>query len=268
MLINEKIAHVKSLTNTMLCVGLDTELQKLPRGIQRTHQGIVEFNKHIISATKDLCSSYKINFAFYEQYGSHGFDMIEQTLSAIPSTHITIADAKRGDIGNTSSAYANAILSEMGFDCITVSPYMGSDSVEPFLDFDNKLVFVLALTSNPGSADFQHLMIDGVPLYHHVITRSQSWQRKGELGYVVGATHPEQLGQIRSLVPTAPLLIPGVGTQGGDPSIIREMNAGGTAFVNASRAIIYASTCDDFAVSARTKAEELSLALAILPIPV
>jgi orotidine-5'-phosphate decarboxylase len=268
MLINEKIANAQTLTNTMLCVGLDTELAKLPKGIMRNHQGIVEFNKHIISATKDLCSSYKINFAFYEQYGSHGFDIIEQTLADIPSTHVTIADAKRGDIGNTSTAYANAILIEMGFDCITVSPYMGSDSIEPFLDYDNKLVFVLALTSNPGSADFQHLMIDDIPLYQHVITRSQTWKRKGELGYVVGATHPEQLSHIRSIVPNAPLLIPGVGAQGGDPNVIREMNNGGVAFVNASRAIIYASSCDDFAVSARTKAEELSLLLSINPISI
>lgn len=255
MNIQEKITDIQTSTNTMLCIGLDTDIAKLPEGIERTVQGVVEFNRLIIEATKDVCCSYKINFAFYEQYGTSGFDAIEKTLSYIPKQHITIGDAKRGDIGNTSAAYANAILNEMGFDSITVSPYMGADSVEPFLTSDNKLVFLLALTSNSGSKDFQYLEIDGKPLYQHVITTSQHWKRNSELGYVIGATHPQQLKTIRDMIPTSPLLIPGVGTQGGNPQEIKEVNGNGVAFVNVSRAIIYASANKDFADIARTTAE-------------
>lgn len=255
-MIIQKIRSIQQQVNTTLCIGLDTDMAKLPQGISRNVQGVVDFNKAIIEATADLCCSYKINFAFYEQYGTAGFDAIAQTLSCIPTGHLSIADAKRGDIGNTSAAYANAILQQMGFDSITVSPYMGADSVEPFLEAENKLVFVLALTSNSGSADFQHCLVEGKPLYQHVIAKALQWQRKGDIGFVVGATHPRQLEEIRDEVPELPLLIPGVGTQGGSAKEIRLANKNGIALINVSRAVLYASSGSDFTEQARIQAQE------------
>ncbi|MBL7999182.1 MAG: orotidine-5'-phosphate decarboxylase [Candidatus Kapabacteria bacterium] len=259
----DKILDSQRRASTCLCVGLDTDMNKLPSPLPKSLDGILEFNRTIIKATQQHCSSYKINFAFYEQYGSAGYALIEQTRAMIPDTHVSIADAKRGDIGNTSAAYAKAILGTMDFDAITVSPYMGADSVEPFLAFENKLVFVLALTSNSGSRDFQYTTSDARTLYERVILQSQQWRRTGILGYVVGATHPGELAAIRNLIPDAPLLIPGVGTQGGDAQATMQANGNGIAFINASRSIIYASSGDDYAHAAGIAAATLARSVGI-----
>lgn len=254
MTILKKLEAIQQKNKSRLCVGLDTEISKLPSAFEKTPENIVEFNKAIIEATYDCVCAYKINFAFYEQYGAKGMDALYETLKCIPDDIITIADAKRGDIGNTSRAYANAIFEDMNFDSITVSPYMGSDSVEPFLEYHNKIVFVLALTSNSGSKDFQRLIADGKPIYRHVVETSQSWKSNSELGFVVGATHPTEVSEIRTFAPENVFLIPGVGSQGGDAAATMRANGNAPAIVNVSRAVLYASTGDDFAEKARQQA--------------
>lgn len=255
MRIKNKLFEIQQINNTRLCVGLDTELTKLPIHYDQSPEALLAFNKSIIEATKDLVCAYKINFAFYEQYGVDGMHVLRETLKSIPSNVITIADAKRGDIGNTSRAYAISIFEEMNFDSITVNPYMGKDSVEPFLQFDDKIIFLLALTSNEGSSDFQRLVSNGKPIYQHVIETSQKWNTNSELGYVVGATHPNELKEIRTYSPNSLMLIPGIGTQGGDATATMEANGNSPAIVNVSRGILYASNGADFAEKARLKAE-------------
>ncbi len=250
MTAGEKTRRIQESTS-MLCVGLDTSVERLPEGLPRTLDGMVSFNRHIIEATKDLCCAYKINFAFYEQYGHEGMTALEQTAAHLPSTHIRIADAKRGDIGNTAEAYARSVFEHMPFDAVTVSPYMGHDSVTPFLAYADKLVFILALTSNPGSHEFQRLQLAGRPLYEIVMDAALDWAGPAERGFVVGATHPQELEAIRTRHPHVPLLIPGVGAQGGDPVALRLANGNGPAFINSSRAILYASSGADFAECAR-----------------
>lgn len=242
-------------TNSMLCVGLDSSVDKLPAGIPRTLQGMLEFNKHIIDATKDVCSAYKLNFAFYEQYGYKGVQVLEETVAMLPHTHLRIADAKRGDIGNTAEAYARSVFEHMPFDSVTVNPYMGADSVTPFLAYAEKLVFILALTSNPGSHDIQRLRVPSGALYEHVMQAALQWQGPAVKGFVVGATHAQELAMVRTRFATVPFLIPGVGAQGADPADIRRANADGPAFVNSSRAILYASSGSDFAEKARQVAQ-------------
>ncbi len=242
-------------SGTMLCVGLDTDLAKLPKGIASNLTGMLEFNRIIINATQDLTAAYKINYAFYEQYGHEGFRIIEQTMNLIPQSKFIIADAKRGDIGNTSRSYAKACFEALNSDAITVNPYMGSDSVKPFLEYSDKMVFLLALTSNPGSSDFQRLKVDNDYLYQHVIEVSSKWADYKNLGYVIGATHPDELRTIRKTIPSNPLLIPGVGTQGGDIDGVLSANNGGVALINVSRDIIFAGADSDFANQVRIKAE-------------
>lgn len=237
-------------TTSMLCVGLDTSIDRLPAGIPKTVQGMVAFNRRIIEATKDVCCAYKINFAFYEQYGHEGVAALEQTADLLPDSHVRIADAKRGDIGNTAEAYARSVFERMPFDAVTVSPYMGHDSVEPFLSYADKLVFILALTSNPGSREFQRLSVHDTPLFRQVMDAALTWSGPAERGFVVGATHPRELADIRERYPQVPLLVPGVGAQGGDPVALREANGGGPAYINSSRAILYASADVDFAEKA------------------
>ena len=202
---------------SFLCVGLDTDIKKIPSHLLKSKDPIFEFNKQIIDATADYCVAYKPNLAFYEALGPKGLESLQKTVEYIPNDIFTIADAKRGDIGNTSSLYARAFFEQMNFDSITVAPYMGEDSVKPFLDYDGKWVILLALTSNKGSADFQDLSIEknSSKLYEQVLKKSQEWGHIGNLMYVVGATKAENLVGIRKIVPDHFLLVPGVGAQGG-----------------------------------------------------
>lgn len=239
-----------------LCVGLDPDLSRLPQHLLSLDDPIFEFNKQIIDATQDLCVAYKPNIAFYEALGVQGWRSLERTLDYIPETHFTIADAKRGDIGNTSKRYATAFFEQMEFDSITVAPYMGVDSVSPFLEFEGKWVILLALTSNKGSQDFQFLASDGQKLYEQVLRKASEWGNPENLMFVVGATHPEQFQHIRQIVPDSFLLVPGIGAQGGDLAAVSRygMNSDCGLLVNSSRGIIYAGTDKDFAEKSRAAA--------------
>lgn len=243
--------------NTFLCVGLDTDLSRIPRHLLREDDPIFAFNKAIIDATHDVCVAYKPNIAFYEALGASGWESLRKTLDYIPDTHFTIADAKRGDIGNTSRMYARAFFSTMDFDAVTVAPYMGVDSVAPFLEFDDKWVILLGLTSNQGSQDFQlQTNQQGTPLYETVIRTAQSWGSPDNLMFVIGATHPEKFADIRSLAPEHFFLVPGVGAQGGSLEAVVQYgrNDLGGLLINSSRGILYASDGKDFAEAARQQA--------------
>lgn len=241
-----------------LSVGLDTDIKRIPKHLLKFDDPIYEFNARIIEATEDLCVAYKPNLAFYESLGSKGWQSLEKTMHLIPQTHFTIADAKRGDIGNTSSMYARAFFDNMEFDSVTVAPYMGIDSVKPFLEFKDKWVILLGLTSNKGSQDFQ-MTLQGdseQPLYEKVLRTAQTWGTDENLMFVVGATHPEKFKEIRAIAPDNFLLVPGVGAQGGDLQAVSEngWNAHCGLLVNSSRGIIYASDGEDFAEKAREAA--------------
>lgn len=243
-----------------LCVGLDPDLDRFPPSVLETDDPIFTFNKAIIDATKEYCVAYKLNLAFYEAHGLSGWQSLQRTVEYLPDTHFKIADAKRGDIGNTSKKYAQAFFEAMPFDAITVAPYMGADSVEPFLAFDDKWVIILALTSNKGSQDFQFMSEGGEQLHERVLRTAQSWGTTENLMYVVGATHPEQFKNIRQIAPDHFLLVPGVGAQGGDLKAISEygMNQDVGLLVNSSRGIIYAGgKVDDFAEKAGHAAQSL-----------
>ena len=246
---------------SFLCVGLDSDILRIPKHLHAFDDPIFEFNKQIIDATKDLCVGYKPNIAFYESLGSKGWQSLEKTIAYIPDSHFTIADAKRGDIGNTSKMYARAFFDHMNFDSITVAPYMGEDSVKPFLDFEDKWVILLGLTSNKGSSDFQFFENETGPLYKEVLRKSQEWGNTDNLMYVIGATHPEKFQEIRAIIPDHFLLVPGVGAQGGDLQAVAKhgMNDHCGLLVNSSRGIIYASEEEDFAEAARAKAKVLQI---------
>lgn len=246
------IRHRKSY----LCVGLDTDLEKIPPHLKKYSDPVFEFNKQIIDATKDLCIAYKPNIAFYEAYGSDGWKSLEKTAAYIGDTHFKIADAKRGDIGNTSARYAEAFFKFMQFDAITVAPYMGEDSVKPFLQFENKFVILLALTSNKGSEDFQFMKQDNEQLFERVIRKANTWGNADNMMFVIGATHPAYFQSIRKIAPENFFLVPGVGAQGGDLQAISEngMHADCGLIVNSTRDIIYAGSGEDFAEKAREKA--------------
>ncbi|WP_282783011.1 orotidine-5'-phosphate decarboxylase [Phaeodactylibacter xiamenensis] len=250
-----------------LCVGLDADIDRLPRHLLDKDDPVFEFNKAIIDATKDLCVAYKPNLAFYEALGSKGWESLRKTLEYIPDEHFTIADAKRGDIGNTSRLYAQAFFGEMGFDAVTVAPYMGVDSVKPFLEFEGKWVILLALTSNKGSQDFQFdRQENGQPLYEKVMRKAQEWGTPGNLMYVVGATHPEKFKEIREIAPDHFLLVPGVGAQGGDLEALTRHGANVDVglLVNSSRGIIFAGEGEEFAEKARSAAQALQTSMAAL----
>ena len=236
-----------------LCVGLDTDITKIPQHLQSHPDAIFEFNKQIIDATHDLCVAYKINTAFYEAMGLKGWEAMEKTVNYIPKEHFIIADAKRGDIGNTSSQYAKAFFETLNFDAITVAPYMGEDSVKPFLEFENKWAIVLGLTSNSGSKDFEQQKIGEEFLYETVLKKVSSWGNINNLMFVIGATKASDLEEIRKIIPDHFLLVPGVGFQGGSLKEVSKygMNKDCGILVNASRAIIYASEDEDFATEAR-----------------
>jgi orotidine-5'-phosphate decarboxylase len=249
--------------SSYLCIGLDTDISKIPEHLQSHPDAVFEFNKQIIDATGDLCVAYKINTAFYEAEGIKGWEAMEKTANYIPATHFKIADAKRGDIGNTSHQYAKAFFETIPFDAITVAPYMGSDSVQPFLDYENKWTIVLGLTSNEGSKDFQQQRIDGNFLYEEVIKKTAEWGTEENLMYVVGATKAEDISSIRKIIPNHFLLIPGVGFQGGS---LAEVSKNGLTddcglLVNVSRAIIYAGKKENFAEEARAIALEYQTAM-------
>ena len=247
---------------SFLCIGLDVDLNKIPEHLLETEDPIFEFNKAIIDATHDLCVSYKPNIAFYEAYGIKGWQSLEKTIQYINENYpdiFTIADAKRGDIGNTSSMYAKAFFEDLQFDSVTVAPYMGKDSVEPFLAFEDKHTIMLALTSNEGAFDFQTLKIEGRELYKQVIETSTEWKNSHNLMYVVGATKAEYLSEIREIIPNSFLLVPGVGAQGGSLEEVCKygMNRHIGLLINSSRGIIYASKNNDFAKAARVEALKL-----------
>ncbi|WP_422003934.1 orotidine-5'-phosphate decarboxylase [Roseivirga pacifica] len=246
--------------SSYLCVGLDTDLNRIPKHLLKAEDPLFEFNKQIIDATIDYAVAYKPNIAFYEAHGVKGWESLQKTIEYIPKEAFTIADAKRGDIGNTSNMYARAFFDAMNFDSITVAPYMGEDSVKPFLEFDNKWVILLALTSNAGGKDFQNLNLEkGGELYEEVLRKSQEWGSDEELMYVVGATRAEALQNIRKIVPDHFLLVPGVGAQGGSLEEVSKygMNKHCGLLVNSSRGIIYADDSEDFAKTAGVKAQEL-----------
>lgn len=246
--------------HSYLCVGLDTDLEKIPTHLLKTDDPIFEFNKQIIDATKEFCVAYKPNVAFYESLGAAGWQSLKKTLDYIPKEHFSIADAKRGDIGNTSLLYARAFFKQMNFDAITVAPYMGSDSIKPFLEFDGKWVILLAHTSNIGSDDFQLLETrDGKFLYEEVILASQLWASPDQMMYVVGATQDHKMAAIRTLAPDHFFLVPGVGAQGGSLKSVSEvgMTSQCGLLVNSSRSIIYASSKEDFAEAARNEARNV-----------
>jgi len=244
---------------SFLCVGLDTDINKIPKHLLGEDDPIFEFNRAIIDATLPYTVAYKPNTAFYEAHGAKGWESLQKTIDYIPDNIFTIADAKRGDIGNTSTMYAQAFFEQMSFDSITVAPYMGSDSVKPFLEFDDKWVILLAATSNHGSKDFQDMTFDEKKLFEHVITKSQAWGSANKMMYVVGATRPESLKEIRKLIPDHFLLIPGVGAQGGSLSDVCHagMNDQCGLLVNSSRGIIYSSDGKNFAEAAGEAAKGL-----------
>ena len=272
---------------SFLTIGLDTDINKIPKHLLKYKDPLFIFNKLIIEATHDLCVAYKPNLAFYEAHGSAGWQTLEKTLAVIPKNLFTIADAKRGDIGNTSALYAQAFFKSMNFNAVTVAPYMGSDSVLPFFKYTNKWVILLALTSNKGSEDFQtrylqsHLSltensiseptvlyrnnVEHNRLYEEVIERSKSWGNFENMMYVVGATKAYALAEIRKIIPQHFLLIPGIGAQGGNLQEVCEygMNESCGILVNASRSIIYASDGKDFAEKAREEAKKLKDEMAV-----
>jgi len=255
-----RLEELQLRRNSLLCIGLDPDVRSMPPHFGTTPSAVLSFNKAIIEATHDLVCAYKLNLAFYEALGYQGWSVLQQTLAAIPSSLLTIGDGKRADIGNTSSKYACALFDECGFDAVTVNPYMGLDSLEPFLERSDRGVFVLALTSNPGSRDFQRLKVGAVPLYERVIRTARKWNTRGNLGFVVGATHPRELRAVRTLAPDVPILIPGVGSQGGDlTAAVRNGSnrRGALALINIGRTILYAGRDESFAAAARTEAVSL-----------
>ncbi|WP_066220836.1 orotidine-5'-phosphate decarboxylase [Formosa haliotis] len=258
MTTQELIEQIR-LKNSFLTIGLDVDLNKIPKHLLDTEDPIFEFNKAIIDATHHLCVAYKPNTAFYEAYGLKGWRALEKTINYLNDNHpeiFTIADAKRGDIGNTSTMYAKAFLEDLAFDSVTVAPYMGKDSVEPFLAFKDKHTILLALTSNQGAFDFQTKTIDGKEVYKQVLETSKTWEHAEQLMYVVGATKAEYLTDIRKIIPESFLLVPGVGAQGGSLQEVCKygMTDNIGLLINSSRGIIYASNGTDFAEAAAKNA--------------
>jgi orotidine-5'-phosphate decarboxylase len=250
-----KLLRTTGKNKSLLCIGLDPDPELMPK------VNILEFNKAIIAATCDLVCAYKPNLAFYEALGPEGLAILEKTVEYIPSDTPVIGDAKRGDIGNTAKAYAKALFSALGFDAATVNPYLGFDSVEPFISYRDKGIFILCRTSNKGASDFQDLLCpSGSPLYEVVAQKAKQWNTYGNVGLVVGATYPEELKKVRSICPEMCLLIPGIGAQGGDLASAVGYGTdaqGEKAIISVSRQILYASKEKDFAEAARNMAEKI-----------
>lgn len=254
---------------SFLCIGLDVDLTKIPQHLLQLEDPIFEFNKAIIDATHDLCVAYKPNTAFYEAYGLKGWKSLEKTINYLNEKYpeiFTIADAKRGDIGNTSTMYAKAFFDDLNFDSVTVAPYMGKDSVEPFLAFENKHAIMLALTSNEGAFDFQTKNVEGKELYKVVIETSKIWKNSQNLMYVVGATKAEYFTEIRKIIPHSFILVPGVGAQGGSLQEVCKygMSDNVGLLINSSRGVIYASNERDFAEKARKEALKMQREMEVI----
>lgn len=260
MTFDDKYLSASRKAASKVCVGLDPDLARLPTGVSRDAAGIATFLTNIIDATHDLACAYKPNFAFFGALGADGFSVLRDVITHVPDSVPVILDFKAGDIGNTAAKYAEMAYDVLRADAVTVNPYMGEDAVEPFLRGQDKCVFLLCLTSNPGSADFQRRETEKGPVFELVARTAADWSDRGSIGLVVGATHPEDLPRVRQVAPTLPFLIPGVGSQGGDASEI--VNQAATAdglgvLINASRSILYASDGSDYAGSARQATEEL-----------
>lgn len=252
-----RIREIQRARQSVLCVGLDPDVERLPEDLRKKYSlpdAVIAFNQQIIEATAPFASAFKLNLAFYEALGSEGWHVLSSTLDAMPEGVLTIADGKRGDIGNSARFYARATFEQLNFDSCTVSGYMGRDSVEPFLNFEGRGAFLLARTSNPGAADFQELRCNEERLFERVVRKALTWDedRPGVVGFVVGATDLEALSTVRTIAPSVPLLIPGIGAQGGDAHAVMDLleTGSGPVLINSSRAIIYASAGPDFAESA------------------
>ena len=260
MTFNEKLNQVCSKKNSLVCVGLDVDLNKIPRFILDEDEPQVFFSKAIIDATIEYAAAYKINTAFFEAYGAKGWEAMAKIVNYLPEDVIKIADAKRGDIGNTSKLYARAFFEEMNFDAITINPYLGGDAVAPFLEDEEKGVFILCHTTNKGAEDFQKFNDGKNAMYERVAEKVQQWNQKNNCGLVVGATYPEEMKHVRSLVPELPFLVPGLGAQGGDFELAiqyaTDENGLGAIF-NFSRGIIYRSDGEDFAEAAGKKSNQV-----------
>jgi orotidine 5'-phosphate decarboxylase subfamily 2 len=258
----QKLLEVTAQNNSLLCVGLDTDEGKIPKFLVETSKNpLFEFNKGIIDTTKDLVCAYKLNMAFYEAAGKKGFEALEKTIQHIPKNILIILDGKRNDIGNTAQKYAASLFETFKADAVTVNPYLGKDGITPFLDYKDKLSFILCRTSNPSARDFQDLTVSSTPLYQIVARKIHEWNSNENCGAVVGATYPEELKTVRAILgETIPILIPGVGKQGGD---IEKTVRNGTnskkemALINSSREIIFAGNGEDFAEQSRKKAESV-----------
>ncbi|HPG41678.1 MAG TPA: orotidine-5'-phosphate decarboxylase [bacterium] len=258
MTFQEKLLQTIADKNSLLCVGLDTDPQKIPAILKNEADPIFAFNKQIIDATADFAAAFKVNIAFYEALGISGWQSLQKTMNYLPGKVIKILDAKRGDIGNTAQMYARAAFEELKADAVTVNAYMGKDSAEPFLQNPEKGVFFLCLTSNPGAQDFQYFSNGKMKLYEYIAKTINDWNTRGNCALVVGATHPEELRDLRALVPDLPFLIPGIGAQGGDLDLAVQYGtnkAGANALYNSSRAIIYAAADEQFAVKAAIAAQ-------------
>lgn len=261
MTIEKLVSEIKR-KNSFLCIGLDVDLERIPLHLLNEEDPIFQFNKAVIDATHKFAVAYKPNTAFYEAYGIKGWKSLERTIKYLKDEYpeiFTIADAKRGDIGNTSSRYAKAFFDDLGFDSITVAPYMGKDSVEPFLEYKDKYTILLALTSNEGADDFQTKKMDGLDFYKQVLETSKTWKNSQNLMYVIGATKAEYLAEVRKIVPSSFLLVPGVGAQGGSLEEVCKygMNKDVGLLVNSSRGVIYASNSTDFASAAANEAKSI-----------
>ena len=259
----KKLETISRKRNSLVCVGLDIDKEKMPQFLFKTSDTpFLDFTKAIIDQTKDIVCAYKLNMAFYEALGESGYTILEKTIESIPKDVVVILDGKRNDIGNTAKKYAQSLFDQLHADAITVNPYLGFDGVKPFLEYKNTCSFILCRTSNQSAGDFQNLKTDGKPLYMHVAEKVKNWQNEGTCGVVVGATYPEELKEIRTLLgDTVPFLIPGIGVQGGD---IQKTVKYGTnsnkelAVINSSRGIIYAGSKKDFAEQAREATIELN----------
>ncbi len=264
MTFGEKLARAQKVHNSLLCIGLDPQRDRIPAPLQNSPRFLYDFCREIIAATAGIACAYKPNLAFFEAWGSDGIRQLEMTLEEVPQDVPVILDAKRGDIGSTSGMYARFLFEHLGGDAATVSPYLGADSLEPFLEYEGRCIFVLCVTSNPGAADLQFNESAEVQLYHRVVMMCRKLREKGEVGLVTGATHVDQLAEIRLMYPEGPLLVPGLGVQGGDlEASVTAATKGGTlpAVFNVSRGIIYAGDGADFAEAVHQKALEYKTAI-------
>lgn len=258
---SKRLNELMKQRNSLLCVGLDTDIERIPSFLLSEIDPLFSFNREIVEATYENVIAYKLNMAFYESLGMPGWELMEKTISLIPNDIMIIADAKRGDIGNTSQKYADTFFKTYSFDAITASPYMGFDSVEPFLQYKDKGVFILCLTSNSGSQDFQHLSIDGEKLYKAIARKIVEWNfNYGNCGLVVGGTQLKEIEEVRNVAPDLPFLVPGIGAQGGnlEQAVKFATDENGlSALINASRSILYASSERDFAETAGERSKHL-----------